>query len=73
MRAVERDRAKEARVIPILVRPVDVDGTPISNLQMLPPGKIAVTGGGFKDPHEGWATVAEKLREVVMELRASHP
>ena len=68
MRALERHRAKEARVIPILVRPAVVDGTPIADLQMLPPGKIAVTR--FKDPHEGWATVAEKLRKVVIELRA---
>jgi hypothetical protein len=66
-RALERHRAKEARVIPILVRPTDVDDTPIANLQM-PPGKNAVTK--FKDRHEGWATVTKKLREVVTELRA---
>jgi hypothetical protein len=67
-RALQRARDGEARVVPILVRPVDVDGTPIAELQMIPPGKRAVTTE-FKSPHEGWAVVAGKLREVVMELR----
>ena len=68
-RALQRHRDGQARVVPIMARPVDVDGTPISDLQMLPPGKRPVTA--FKDPHEGWAAVAVKLREVVMELRGT--
>jgi hypothetical protein len=68
-RALERHRAGHARVIPILVRPVDVDGTSIAELQMLPSGKQPVTG--FMDPHPGWAAVAAKLRETVLELRGA--
>lgn len=68
-RALERHQAGKARVIPILVRPVDVGGTPIAELQMLPSDKQAVTG--FTDPHQGWAAVAAKLRETVMELRGA--
>jgi serine protease AprX len=68
-RALERHCAGNARVIPILVRPVDVDGTPIAKLQMLPSGKQPVTG--FTDPHQGWAVIAAKLREIVMELRGA--
>jgi hypothetical protein len=69
--ALERHRAGKARVIPILVRPVDIiAGTPIADLQMLPPGQLAVTTG-FKDPHLAWAAVAGKLREIVMGLRGS--
>jgi Subtilase family/TIR domain len=69
-RALERHRAGNARVIPILVRPVDVAGTPVAELQMLPSGNQPVSTG-FPDPHVGWAAVAAKLREIVMELRGA--
>jgi subtilisin family serine protease len=68
-RALERQQAGKARVIPIFVRPVVIKDTPIAALQMLPSEKQAVTD--FKDPHQGWAEVAAKLRETVMELRSS--
>ena len=67
MQALQRHKEGQARVVPILVPPVDVTGTLISDLQMLPHEKQPVTKS--KDPHEGWAGVAVKLREVVMELR----
>jgi serine protease AprX len=67
--ALQRHRAGKARVIPILVRPVDVGGTPIADIQMLPPGARPVTG--LDDPHQGWADIALKLREIVMELRGA--
>jgi hypothetical protein len=68
-RALQRHKVGAARVIPILARPVTLDGTPLAGLQMLPPGKRPVTS--FNDPHEGWAIVAAKLRDVVMELRGA--
>lgn len=66
-RALERHKqGGVVRVVPILVRPVDVQGTPIADLQMLPPEKKAVTT--FPDPHQGWAEVSRKLREIVLSL-----
>src|SRR5713101_4841696 len=35
MRALERDKNGEARVIPIMLRPVDIKDTPFSKLKML--------------------------------------
>src|SRR5262249_6120408 len=42
-RAMERHQAKEARVIPILLRPVEWHGAPFGHLQMLPTGCRPVT------------------------------
>jgi hypothetical protein len=63
-RALERP---EARVIPIMARPVDLAGTPIAELQIVPPRKQPVSS--FEDPHEGWAAVAAGIRKVVLEMR----
>jgi len=38
MRAMERHRAGEAHVIPIILRPTDWKGTPFEQLQVLPSG-----------------------------------
>src|SRR6266487_3695826 len=42
-RALERHRANEARVIPILLRPVDWKGAPFAHLQMLPTDARPIT------------------------------
>src|SRR5439155_1513454 len=42
-RAIERHNAKEARVIPILLRPVDYEGTPFAALRFLPTNDKAIT------------------------------
>ena len=67
--SLERHRKGQARVIPILARPVSLDDTPIVDLQMIPNKDFPVTK--HTDPHEGWAKVAGKIREVVMELRTN--
>ena len=41
--AIDRHNAGEARVIPILLRPTDLQGAPFDKLQMLPTGAKAVT------------------------------
>lgn len=43
MRAMERHERKEARVIPIMLRPVDYSGTPFSKLQALPKDALPIT------------------------------
>src|SRR5947209_1673807 len=42
-RAIERHAAAKARVIPVLLRPVDLKGTPLSELQPLPTNRKPVT------------------------------
>src|SRR5437773_3305852 len=42
-RAMERHQAGEARVIPVILRPTDWEGTPFKQLQALPTNARAVT------------------------------
>jgi len=41
--ALARHKAGEARVVPILLRPVDYEGTPFANLTMLPSNGVPIT------------------------------
>ena len=66
-RALERHENDDARVIPIIVRPVDWSGASFSKLQMLPKDGNAVTAWSNKD--QDWVDVAQGIRRVVEELR----
>ncbi|MBV9689866.1 MAG: toll/interleukin-1 receptor domain-containing protein [Ktedonobacteraceae bacterium] len=74
-RALEREAAGEARVIPILVRPVDWKGAPFAHLQALPTDAKAITSWQNKDT--ALADVAAGIRRVIVEdlpqLTASAP
>ena len=59
-RALERHKAGEARVVPILLSPVDYDGTPIGDLLMLPTEGKAITR---------WSDREEALLDVVLGIR----
>jgi methylase of polypeptide subunit release factors len=63
--AVERHQKGAARVIPILLRPCDVKGTPIEALQQLPRDARPITKWRNRD--EACQHVAESLRTVVEE------
>lgn len=63
MHAMERHENGECRVIPILLRPVDVKKTPFSKLSMLPANGKPITTWLNQD--EAFANVAEGIREVV--------
>ena len=65
-RAVERHDAGEARVVPVIVRPVDYVGTPFARIQALPKDARPVTSWGNAD--EAWFDVARGVRRVVDEL-----
>ena len=67
--AMERHREGAARVIPIIVRPVDFLGTPFAELQALPTDAKAVTT--FTNEDEGWLDVALGVRAVCDELAHS--
>lgn len=65
-RALERHDAKEARVVPILLRPVEWAGTPFSLLQMLPSNARPVTR--WPDRDEAFKDVAKGIHRAVNEL-----
>jgi TIR domain-containing protein len=64
-RALERDEAGQARVIPIIMRPVDWKGAPFSHLQALPTGARPVTGRGWHNQDEAFADIAHGIRRAV--------
>ncbi len=68
-RALERDKAGEARVIPVIIRPVDWKGAPFRNLKALPKDGKPVTKWGNRD--EAWANVAEGIRAAVEDLTSN--
>jgi hypothetical protein len=66
--AVERHEASEARVIPVILRPVDWRYAPFGKLKPLPLDGTAVTT--WSDQDSAWLAVAEGIREVVTEVRS---
>ena len=74
-RALERQEAGEARVIPILVRPVDWTGAPFAHLQVLPTDAKPIVS--WPDKNTALADVAAGIRRVIVEelpqLTASAP
>jgi formylglycine-generating enzyme required for sulfatase activity len=61
--ALERHEAKDAIVIPVLLRSCDWSGAPFSKLQALPRGAKAVTSWANRD--EAFTAIAKELRERV--------
>src|SRR5450755_158956 len=64
--ALDRDKADQARVIPIMVRPCDKTGAPFAHLQALPKDAKAITTWNNRD--EAWTNVAAGIRRVIEEL-----
>ncbi len=62
-RALERHEAGEARVIPIILRPVDWTDAPFAKLQALPKNAKPVTTWANRD--EAFLNIAEGLRAVI--------
>jgi tetratricopeptide (TPR) repeat protein len=60
--AFARHDANQARIIPILLRPTDWQGTPFSKLKMLPTDAKAVTR---------WPTLDDAFEDVVTGIRAA--
>jgi TIR domain/NB-ARC domain len=65
-RALERHQANEARVIPILVRPLDWKGVPFAHLQMLPTGAKPITTWSNQD--EAFSDIVAGIRQAIQEL-----
>ena len=65
-RALERHQANEARVIPILLRPVDWNKAPFAHLQALPTGAKPITTWRNRDA--AFTDVAAGIRRVIEDL-----
>src|SRR6266446_816660 len=68
-RALERHHAKQARVIPIILRPVDWSNTRFAALQFLPRNGKAITTWQNRD--EALLDVANGIRKVIENLTSS--
>src|SRR5579859_4302440 len=71
--AMQRHEAGLARVVPIILRPVDWKGAPFSALQVLPTDGRAVTGKAWRNVDEALACVAKGIRKVVEESLTNRP
>jgi hypothetical protein len=67
-RALEMHDAGQARVIPILLRPVDWTNAPFGRLQALPKDAKPVTSWRNRD--EAWQDVAKGIRRAIDEWRS---
>lgn len=68
-RALERHQAKEAQVIPVIVRPCDWHSTPLGGLLATPKDGKAITTWPNHD--EAYTDVARQIRRVVTEVNDS--
>ncbi|MDF5710329.1 MAG: toll/interleukin-1 receptor domain-containing protein [Nostoc sp. S4] len=68
-RAMERHETREARVIPIILKPTDWNGAPFGKLQALPKNAKPVTT--WPDQDEAFLNVAQGIRKVVEDIAKS--
>ena len=68
-RALERHKARQACVVPIILRPTDLMGTPFASLQFLPEHGKAITSWQNRD--EAFLDVARGIRTVIENLTSS--
>ncbi len=68
-RAMERHEAGEARVIPIILQPVDWQDMPFKKLQALPKNAKPVTL--WHSRNQAFLDIAREIRRVIEELRSS--
>lgn len=68
VRALERHNSGEARVIPIIIRPVDWSGTPFAKLQVLPnEGRPVVL---WQNKEVAWVDVSKGIKKAAEALAA---
>lgn len=65
-RAMERQGSGQCRVIPVVLRPVDLDGVPFENLLRLPKDGLAVTQWDNQDL--AFTNIAQGIRRVATEM-----
>ncbi len=67
-RALERHEAREARVIPIILRPVYWKNMPFGKLQVLPTEGKPVDSSQWHNHDEAFADIVEGIHKVIEEL-----
>ncbi len=72
-RAMERQERGDARVIPIILRPVYWQGAPFSKLQVLPTDAKPVRSRSWRNLDEAFFDVTVGIRKVVEELITGAP
>src|SRR5437763_7466757 len=65
-RALERNETGEARVIPIILRPVDWKSTPFGKLPVLPTNGIPIKR--WQDSDEAFLNVARGIRDIIKDF-----
>jgi hypothetical protein len=69
-RALERHERGEARVIPVILRPVYWRGAPFGKLQALPADGKPVTSSSWHYIDEAFFDVAEGITKIVASMRS---
>jgi hypothetical protein len=67
-RALERHEAKSARVVPIIVRRVELTNAPFMKLQALPRNAEPVTSTFWSSHDEAWVDVVRGLQRAIADL-----
>ena len=70
-RAMERQEAGEARVIPIILRPVSWKEAPFSHLQALPTNGVPVTDRKWHTQDEAFVSIVQGIRNAIKELMSA--
>jgi|SRR6266487_5312137 len=68
-RAIQRHERREARVIPIILSPVDWKIPPLNKLQALPTDGKPITGAGWHSVDEALLNVVKGIRNVIKDLQ----
>jgi tetratricopeptide (TPR) repeat protein len=66
--AMERHKAKEARVIPIILHPVHWEDAPFGELQALPENATPITSANWHSLNDAFLSVVKGIKQVVYEL-----
>jgi len=64
-KAIERHKRSEARVIPIILRPIHWQSTPLGELQALPSDAKPIVSSTWNNSDEAFFNVAEGIRKIV--------
>lgn len=70
MRAIERHKAEEARVIPVILRPAHWENAPFGKLQALPANGKPITDRSWQNQDKAFLDVVRRIQETVKEIKA---
>lgn len=68
-RALQRTQEGKARMIPILLRPVNMVGTPFAQMQLLPKEGKPVTS--YSNREEVWANISHEIGELAQRIQGT--